>query len=205
MAGITVVDEEAYNASSPSYTAMLQKVKEKNPDVLYFASYLLDATTLMHQSRQVDLNPRFFTAAGTGFSTAEFPTEEKGAGKDAEYTISVTQWMPRVKWPGSRRSSPTSSRRDTARTRPTTRCRRTRRSRWSPRRSSRPGRGIRRAIRDASARHPRRPRSGRSSSTPTGRTSTRCSSPRCRRASTRRPPAGRGRGPVLPTPPWSAR
>ena len=101
-AGIPLVSDESYTAKSPSYTAMLQKVKEKNPDAIYFASYLLDATALMHQARQVDLNPRFYTAAGTGFSTAEFPTEEKGAGKDAEYTISVTQWAPESKWPGSK-------------------------------------------------------------------------------------------------------
>lgn len=100
-AGIPIATEESYTAKSPSYTAMLQKVKEKNPDAIYFASYLLDATSLMHQARQVDLNPHFFTAAGTGFSAPEFPTEEKGAGKDSEYTFSVTQWMPESKWPGS--------------------------------------------------------------------------------------------------------
>ena len=100
-AAIPIATEESYTAKSPSYTAMLQKVKEKSPDAIYFASYLLDATSLMHQSRQVDLNPRYFTAAGTGFSTPEFPTEEKGAGKDADYTFSVTQWMPESKWPGS--------------------------------------------------------------------------------------------------------
>jgi branched-chain amino acid transport system substrate-binding protein len=100
-ASIPIATEESYTARSPSYTAMLQKVKEKSPDAIYFASYLLDATSLMHQSRQVDLNPRYFTAAGTGFSTPEFPTQEKGAGKDADYTFSVTQWMPESKWPGS--------------------------------------------------------------------------------------------------------
>jgi branched-chain amino acid transport system substrate-binding protein len=100
--GMTIVDEEAYNAGSPSYSPMLQRVKEKKPEVLYFASYLLDATTLMRQSRQVDLNARFFTAAGTGFSAAEFPTNDKGAGKDAEYTIAASQWVPQVKWPGSK-------------------------------------------------------------------------------------------------------
>jgi branched-chain amino acid transport system substrate-binding protein len=99
--GMTIVDEEAYSAGSPSYSPMLQRVKEKKPEVLYFASYLLDATTLVRQSRQVDLNARFFTAAGTGFSAAEFPTEDKGAGKDAEYTIAASQWVPQVKWPGA--------------------------------------------------------------------------------------------------------
>ncbi len=100
--GLSILDEEAYNAGSPSYSPMLQRVKEKRPEVVYFASYLLDATTLMRQSRAVDLDPRFFTAAGTGFSAAEFPTADKGAGKDAEYTIAASQWVPQVKWPGSK-------------------------------------------------------------------------------------------------------
>jgi branched-chain amino acid transport system substrate-binding protein len=100
--GLSIVDEEAYNAGSPSYSPMLQRVKEKHPEVVYFASYLLDATTLMRQSRAVDLDARFFTAAGTGFSAAEFPTEDKGAGKDAEYTIAASQWVPQVSWPGSK-------------------------------------------------------------------------------------------------------
>lgn len=101
-AGIQVIDEEAYNAGSPDYKALLQKVKAKQPDAIYFASYLLDAVTLMHQARQVDLNVKYFTAAGTGFSAAEFPTPDKGAGKDAEYTFSVNQWLPDVNWPGSK-------------------------------------------------------------------------------------------------------
>jgi len=99
--GIAVRDEEAYSAGSPSYSPMLQRVKEARPDVIYFASYLLDATTLMRQSRQIDLNARFFAAAGTGFSAAEFPTADKGAGNDAEYTVAVSQWVPTVKWPGA--------------------------------------------------------------------------------------------------------
>jgi branched-chain amino acid transport system substrate-binding protein len=98
---MTVVDEEAYQASSPDYKALLQRVKAKEPEVVYFASYLLDATALMRQSEQVGLNPKFITAAGTGFSAAEFPTE-KGAGKYAEYTFSVSQWLPSAKWAGSK-------------------------------------------------------------------------------------------------------
>ncbi len=47
------------------------------------------------------LSPKFITAAGTGFSAAEFPTE-KGAGKYAEYTFSVSQWLPTAKWAGSK-------------------------------------------------------------------------------------------------------
>lgn len=101
-AGIDVVDSEAYQASSPDYKALLQRVKAKNPDAIYFASYLLDAGTLMRQSEQVGLNPKYYTSAGTGFAAAEFPNPEKGAGKYAEYTFSVSQWLPTAKWKGSK-------------------------------------------------------------------------------------------------------
>jgi branched-chain amino acid transport system substrate-binding protein len=102
--GIPIVADEAYNAGSPSYTAMLQKVKEKDPESIYFASYLLDATQLMKQSRQVNLSPKVFTSAGTGFALPAFLS---GAGKDAEYTISGQQWMRESKWPGSKQFADT--------------------------------------------------------------------------------------------------
>ncbi len=100
-AGLSVVAEEAYNAGSASYVPLLEKVRDKHPDVVYFASYLADAGTLMRQSRQVSLGPRFFTAAGSGFSMAEFTTD-KVAGKDAEHTYSAGQWSPQAKWPGAK-------------------------------------------------------------------------------------------------------
>ena len=101
-AGMTIVDEEAYQASSPDYKALLQRVKAKNPEVIYFASYLLDATTLMRQAAEVGLNPHYYTSAGTGFAAAEFPTKDKGAGTYAEYTFSVSQWLPTARWNGSK-------------------------------------------------------------------------------------------------------
>ncbi|GAC1445966.1 MAG: ABC transporter substrate-binding protein [Pyrinomonadaceae bacterium] len=100
-AGVNVVANESYEAKSSDYKALLQRVKQTNPDVIYFCSYLLDAGTLMRQSREVGLNPKYYTSAGTGFAAAEFPTE-KGAGKNAEYTISVSQWLPEAKWAGSK-------------------------------------------------------------------------------------------------------
>jgi len=99
-AGIKLVAVESYEAKSPDYRAVLQRVKQTNPEVIYFCSYLLDAATLMRQSQEVNLNPRYYTSAGTGFATAEFPTS-KGAGKNAEYTFSVSQWLPTARWTGS--------------------------------------------------------------------------------------------------------
>ena len=101
-AGLNLVDEEAYQASSPDYKGLLQRVKAKNPEVIYFASYLLDATTLMRQAAQIVVNPKYYTSAGTGFAAAEFPTKDKGAGAYAEYTFSVSQWLPAARWKGSK-------------------------------------------------------------------------------------------------------
>jgi branched-chain amino acid transport system substrate-binding protein len=100
-ASIKLATVESYEAKSPDYKAVLQRVKQANPEAVYFCSYLLDATTLMRQSQEIDLNPRFYTAAGTGFAAAEFPTA-KGAGKNAEYTMSVSQWLPEARWAGSK-------------------------------------------------------------------------------------------------------
>jgi len=77
-AGLNLVDSEAYQATSPDYKALLQRVKSKNPDAIYFASYLLDAGTLMRQSEQLNLNPKYYTSAGTGFAAAEFPSPGEG-------------------------------------------------------------------------------------------------------------------------------
>ena len=54
-AGIPIATDESYTAKSPSYTAMLEKVKEKNPDAIYFASYLLDATRSAHVVEELAL------------------------------------------------------------------------------------------------------------------------------------------------------
>ncbi|MBZ5522805.1 MAG: ABC transporter substrate-binding protein [Acidobacteriia bacterium] len=100
-AGINVVATESYEAKSPDYKAVLQRVKQANPEVIYFCSYLLDASTLMRQAREIDLNPKYYTSAGTGFAAAEFPTA-KGAGRNADFTFSVSQWLPEAKWAGSK-------------------------------------------------------------------------------------------------------
>ncbi|HLW55158.1 MAG TPA: ABC transporter substrate-binding protein [Candidatus Angelobacter sp.] len=100
-AGIKLVAVEQYEAKAPDYKAVLRRVKAGNPEVIYFCSYLLDATTLMRQAQEVDLNPKYYTSAGTGFAAAEFPTA-KGAGKNADFTFSVSQWLADAPWPGSK-------------------------------------------------------------------------------------------------------
>ena len=98
-AGIEIVAYEAYDQGGTDFTPLLTRVKSSEPDAVLFVSYLADATLLMRQSKEIDLNPKVFTAGGAGFSLPDFL---KGAGETAEYTISVTQWTPDAKWTGSR-------------------------------------------------------------------------------------------------------
>ena len=98
-AGLEVVAYEAYDQGGTDFTPLLTRVKSAEPDAVLFVSYLADATLLMRQSKEIDLNPKVFTAGGAGFSLPDFL---KGAGDTAEYTISVTQWTPDAKWTGSR-------------------------------------------------------------------------------------------------------
>ena len=98
-AGIEIVAYEAYDQGGTDFTPLLTRVKSVSPDAVLFVSYLADATLLMRQSKEIDLNPKVFTAGGAGFSLPDFL---KGAGDTAEYTVSVTQWTPDAKWTGSR-------------------------------------------------------------------------------------------------------
>jgi branched-chain amino acid transport system permease protein len=98
-AGIEIVAYEAYDQGGTDFTPLLTRVKSAAPDAVLFVSYLADATLLMRQSKEIDLNPKVFTAGGAGFSLPDFL---KGAGETAEYTISVTQWTPDATWTGSR-------------------------------------------------------------------------------------------------------
>ena len=98
-AGIQIVAYEAYDQGGTDFTPLLTRVKAAEPEAVLFVSYLADATLLMRQSKEINLNPKVFTAGGAGFSLPDFL---KGAGETAEYTISVTQWTPDAKWTGSR-------------------------------------------------------------------------------------------------------
>jgi branched-chain amino acid transport system substrate-binding protein len=97
--GIKIVASEKYTAGAADFRPILTRVKSAKPEAIYFLSYLADATLLMQQAKELDLNVKAFTAGGTGFSLPEFPENAKDA---AEFTISVNQWTPDVAWTGTK-------------------------------------------------------------------------------------------------------
>ena len=97
-AGYEVVLKEGYEHGGIDFKPALIKVKQLNPDVVYMVSYVMDASLLMKQSRELKLTPKMFIGGGAGFTLPEF---EKNAGPAARYVISATLWYESLPFPGA--------------------------------------------------------------------------------------------------------
>lgn len=96
---INVVLSEGYQAGAVDFKPILQKVKSLRPDVVYMVSYLMDASLLMRQSKELDINPKAFVGGAAGFTLPEFL---ENAADASEYVMSATLWTPQVKYPGGK-------------------------------------------------------------------------------------------------------
>ncbi len=61
-------------------------------------SYLMDASLLMRQSKELDLNAQAFIGGAAGHTLPEFL---ENAGDATEFCMSATLWTPQVKYPGA--------------------------------------------------------------------------------------------------------
>ena len=95
---IEVLIFEDYEAGVVDFKPMLFKTKKVNPDVVYAISYLMDATLITRQMKEIDLNPKMFAGSAAGYSIPEYLT---GAGDAAEYVYTSTMWERTVKYPGA--------------------------------------------------------------------------------------------------------
>jgi branched-chain amino acid transport system substrate-binding protein len=60
-------------------------------------SYVVDAITLMRQSKEIGLAPKAFLGGGAGFTTAQFLAQKE----ISNLVMSSTQWTDDVNWPGA--------------------------------------------------------------------------------------------------------
>lgn len=97
--GIQVVLAEGYQSGAVDFKPILQKVKSLRPDVVYMVSYLMDASLLMRQSKELDLNAQAFIGGAAGHTLPEFL---ENAGDATEYCMSASLWTPQVKYPGAK-------------------------------------------------------------------------------------------------------
>jgi branched-chain amino acid transport system substrate-binding protein len=97
--GVKILIKEGYQAGAIDFKPMLTKVKAANPDLLYMVSYVMDASLLMRQSKELGINPMLFVGGGAGFTLPEF---QKSAGDAAEYVYSATLWTESLPFPGAK-------------------------------------------------------------------------------------------------------
>jgi len=96
--GIEVVAKEKYENGAPDFKPILSKIKSLRPDVLYMVSYVMDASLLMKQIKELRFEARLFAGGAAGFAIPEFIGNAKDA---AEYVISATLWTPQLKYKGA--------------------------------------------------------------------------------------------------------
>ena len=96
--GIKVVLREGYEHGGIDYKPVLSKIKQLNPDIVYMISYIMDASLLMKQAKELKLTPKLLVGGAAGFTLPEFKTN---AGKASENVISATLWHQILPFPGA--------------------------------------------------------------------------------------------------------
>ena len=96
---IKVVISEGYQSGGVDFKPLLVKVKQANPDLVYMISYLMDASLLMNQSKELRITPKLFVGGAAGFTLPEF---YQNAGKASEGVFSATLWYQTLPYPGAK-------------------------------------------------------------------------------------------------------
>jgi branched-chain amino acid transport system substrate-binding protein len=96
--GFNVVLKEGYESGGIDFKPVLSKVKQLNPDVVYMISYIMDASLLMNQAKELKMTPKMFIGGAAGFTMPEF---QKNSGVASDRVISATLWHQILKYPGA--------------------------------------------------------------------------------------------------------
>jgi len=96
--GYKLVLKEGYEHGGIDFRPVLIRVKQLNPDIVYMVSYIMDASLLMRQSKELKLTPKMFIGGAAGFTLPEFV---QNAGVASEKVISATLWHQVLPYPGA--------------------------------------------------------------------------------------------------------
>ncbi len=97
--GIKVLMKDKYEKGSSNFKPLLSRVKTEKPDVIYMVSYVNDATLLMKQIRDLQIDAKLFAGGAAGFAIPEFIQNAKEA---SEYVVTASPWSPQVAYPGAK-------------------------------------------------------------------------------------------------------
>jgi branched-chain amino acid transport system substrate-binding protein len=97
--GMKVLLKEKYESGSIDFKPILSTVKAAQPDVLYMVSYVMDASLLMKQIKELRIDVKLFAGGAAGFAIPEFVDNARDA---ADYVITATLWTQQMKYPGAK-------------------------------------------------------------------------------------------------------
>ncbi len=92
--GLKMVVRERFEASAGNLSQNLDRVKAKDPDLIYaITDDVQNAALLARQSKALKLNPKLFVVEGQGFVQSDFA---KQAATAADHMVSTVLWTPLV-------------------------------------------------------------------------------------------------------------
>ena len=90
--GLQVVVAESYPPKTTDFSALLNKIKAANPDVVAATSYFNDAVAIVRQMKEAGVDPRMTGVTAGG----DLPKFYEVLGKSAEFIYGATQWEPEL-------------------------------------------------------------------------------------------------------------
>jgi branched-chain amino acid transport system substrate-binding protein len=97
-AGYKVLLKEGYEHGGIDFKPVLIRIKQLNQDIVYMVSYIMDASLLMKQAKELKLTPKMFIGGAAGFTLPEFA---QNSGVASENVISATLWHQVLPFPGA--------------------------------------------------------------------------------------------------------
>lgn len=97
-AGYKVVLTQGYEHGGIDFKPVLIRIKQRNPDIVYMVSYIMDGSLIMKQAKELKLTPKMFIGGVGGFTLPEFA---QNAGVASEKVISATLWSQVLPFPGA--------------------------------------------------------------------------------------------------------
>lgn len=96
-AGMEIVLDAPYPATSSDLTPVVLQIKQADPDLILFTSYTADAILLTNAIAQMNVNSFGMIGGGGGHADPEYM---QNTGKNCEYHFDMCEWAPDLGKPG---------------------------------------------------------------------------------------------------------
>lgn len=84
--GLNIVAQEAYSSSATDLSALVLRLKNVAPDVIFAVGYINDATLFWNQAHQYGLSVKALVGGGAGYTDPQFAVVE---GKNADGVLAI--------------------------------------------------------------------------------------------------------------------